>query len=206
VKLNPDVVTEIPLATSVGTSSSIFTYLHTAICPVSTGFVLGTVIPRASLGTTTFFATYLSPTGTFVGTSQATFPGARANHQAFFCRSRGELATFVYHGTGQAATTNTDTFVVEVGEESLVPTPGGGTPLLVRSVTETRRTDSADAFADGILTPAGGRIQIDYRGPQPVAEIQNGTSNNVRYGAIEVPIFFHDFESGDLRFFASSVP
>lgn len=206
VEVDPDAVTEIPLVSGVGTTSSIFTYLDTAVCPISTGSVVGTVIARQTLGTTTFFATYLSPTGTVTGTSQVTLPGARANHQAFFCRSRGDLASFVYHGSGQTPTTTTDTFVVEVGETSLAPPPAGGTPLLVRRVTENRRTDAADAFADELFTPAGGRITLDYRGPQPVAEIQAGTSNNVRYGAIQVPLFFHNFESGDLRFFSSVAP
>ncbi len=209
VKIDPDAVTEIPLASGVGTSSSIFAYLHTAVCPISTGSVVGTVIPRQSLGSTTFFATYLSPTGVVAGTSQVTLPGARANHQAFFCRSHGDYASFVYHGTGQAPTTTTDTFVIEAGQASLVPPAGGGKPLLVRRVTESRRTDWADAFANDLFTPAGGKIQLYYRGPQPVAEVRNetGTSNdNVRYGGIQVPLFFHNFESGDFRFFSAVVP
>ena len=205
-EIDPDLVSEIPLATGVGTTSTIFAYLHTATCPLSTGSVVGTVIPRQTLGSTTFFATYLSAAGAVVGTSQATLPGARANHQAFYCRSHGDIATFVYHGTGQTPTTTTDTFIIEAGEASLVPPVGGGTPLLVRRVTESRRTDWADAFADTIYEPDGAKVELDYRGPEPVAEIQVGTSSNVRYGGIRVPLFFHNFESGDLRFFSAVVP
>lgn len=206
VELDPDQVTEIPLAAGVGTTSAIFAYLHVAACPIATGTVVGTVIPRQSLGTTTFFATYLSAAGAVVGTSQVTLPGARANHQAFFCRPRGDIATFVYHGTGQNATTTTDTFVVEAGPASLAPPSGGGTPLLVRRVTESRRTDWADAFPDTLYTPSGQKIELDYRGLEPVAEIHAGTSANVRYGGIPIPIFFHNFESGDLRFFSTTSP
>lgn len=206
IELDPDQVTEIPLVAGVGTTSAIFAYLHVAACPISTGTVVGTVIPRQSLGTTTFFATYLSAAGAVVGTSQVTLPGARANHQAFFCRPRGDIATFVYHGTGQNATTTTDTFVVEAGPASLAPPTGGGTALLVRRVTENRRTDWADAFPDTLYTPSGQKVELDYRGLEPVAEIRNGTSSNVRYGGIPIPIFFHNFESGDLRFFSLASP
>lgn len=206
VELDPDQVTEIPLASGVGTTSPIFAYLHTAACPVSNGTVVGTMIPRQSLGSTTFFATYLSVAGAVVGTSQVTLPGARANHQAFSCRSRGPVATFVYHGTGQTPTTTSDTFVVEAAQGSLAPPPGGGTPLLVRRVTESRRTDWADAFPDALYTPDGQKVELDYRGLQPVAEIRAGTSANVRYGGIRVPFFFHNFESGDFRFFSGVVP
>jgi hypothetical protein len=90
-----------------------------------------------------------------------------------------------------------------------VPPPVGGTPLLVRRVTESRRTDWADAFPNVLFTPAGGKIQIFYRGPQPVAEIRNeaGTSNDqARYGGVQVPLFFHNFESADLRFFDATFP
>jgi hypothetical protein len=141
-----------------------------------------------------------------VGTSQVTLPGARANHQAFTCRSRGPVATFVYHGTGQNPTATTDTFVVETGQGSLTPPPGGGTALLVHRVTESRRTDWADAFPQEIFTPDGQKVALDYRGLLPVAEIRSGTGPNVRYGGLRVPFFFHDFESGDFRFFSSVAP
>jgi hypothetical protein len=206
VALDPVAVSEIPLASGVGTTSSIFAYLHVAACPIATGTVVGTLIPRQSLGTTTFFATYLDGAGAVVGTSQVTLPGARANHQAYYCRSDGALATFVYHGTGESPTTTTDTFVVETGEASLDPPAPGGTSLLVHRVTENRRTDWADRFVRRLATPAGATIELDYRGPDPVAEMQSGVGSQVRYGGIAVPIFFHDFESGDLRYFAAVVP
>jgi hypothetical protein len=197
-------VQEIVLAAGVPTTSAIFAYLHAAACPAASGTVVGAVLPRSDLGTTTFFATFLDVGGSVVGTAQTTLAGARANHQAFYCLSRDEVTTFVYHGSGQSVG-QTDTFVIETSAAALTEVPDGGTPMPIRQLTENRRTDWADDFTRRIRESTGAKIEVVYAGLDPVAEVEFGAGSQVRYGGIEVPLFFDGFESGDTRYWSQVV-
>lgn len=211
---NSFAVSEIQLASNVPTFSPIFTYLHIDACPTPNGVVIGTVLPRGDLGTTTFYSTFLNDVGVVQGTLTRTLPGARANKQAFFCRDRGNLTQFIYHGSGENPA-QTDTFVIEVSETGLPRVDEGlGDSMIVWTMTEDRETLWADNYPTQIGLPSGQNlIEVVYDGLEPVAEADGdmaggdmaggGANSKIRYGGIEVPIMFDTFETNDFRYWSS---
>ena len=197
-------VTEVVLSSGVPTSSTIFAYLQTAACPTDAGYIVANIIPRADMGSTPFFAIILDSSGAVRGTVTTTLPGARPDRQAFFCRSAGGLAQFVYHGAGEVIG-ETDTFSILVSDAAIMSAPLGGDEVVTRRITEARETDLADAVPNRIIDPAtGATIKVVYDGLQPVSEIDldldgDGSESEVRYGGIVVPIMFDTLETGDFR-------
>lgn len=77
-------------------------------------------------------------------------------------------------------------------------------------MTANRETDWADAFPRHIESTTGDAIDFVYDGYQPVAEVDYDLTAaegaaGLRYGGIGVPIFFADFEVGNLSFWSTSV-
>ena len=78
--------------------------------------------------------------------------------------------------------------------------------MSVWSKTESRSTLWADSFPTVIGTTVEGTqgvIEVVYDGLEPVAEADADTFS-FRYGGIEVPIMFANFETNDLRYWSST--
>ena len=206
-------VSEVVLDTNIPlTSPGFFTYLHTEACAVGNGYVIGSVLPLVGAGTTTFYATLLDSSGVVQGTSSVVLPGARQNKQVFFCRENENIATFVYHGSGEVQN-ETDTFIIEVTQAATTSSFEGNDSMLVKRVTEERETSWADSFPTRIVDQSGPGVQfigLRFEGLEPIAEVDmdfdgTGSASEVRYGGIVVPIMFDTMESADFRHWTSVV-